>query len=82
MAGPDNTIVQASLSKTFTSIVDYWLAYANTDLKIIHNIVHSSARSSIMALHGSWAPSFLRCMTPPSPLILQVSHFYPGDFHS
>ena len=36
ISGPDNRIVQASLSKIFTSIVGYWLVYANTKLKIIY----------------------------------------------
>ena len=34
--GPDDTTVKA-LSKTFTSVIDYWLAYANTKLKTIYD---------------------------------------------
>ena len=45
--GPDNRIVQASLSKIFTTIVDYWLVYANTKLKIIYQYTVQRRRQDI-----------------------------------
>ena len=58
--GPDNGIVQASLSKSFTSIVDCWLVYANTKLKIIYQYTVRRA-GKIFDYDFTW---FLRSLIP------------------
>ena len=79
--GPDGTTVHASPSRTFTSIIDYWLDYANTKLKTIYDSRFGDA-TKIYEYSHSW---FLRSLIPalynPS---LDITGFplCPGDFHS
>ena len=77
--GPDNGFVQTSLSKIFTSIVGYWLVYANTKLKIIYQYTVRRA-GKIFDYDFTW---FLRSLIPtvwPLPWIMQVSRFVLATF--
>ena len=77
---PDETTVH-SLSKTFTSVIDYWLDYSNTQLKSIYD-TRFGDDAKIFEYSQTW---FLRSLIPalydPS---LDIAGFplSPVDFHS
>ena len=84
ISGPDNRIVQASLSKIFTSIVGYWLVYANTKLKIIYQYTVQRRLQDIrlwLYIYMVLALPHSYC-TMTSPLNIADFPLCPGDFHS
>ena len=72
------TIVQ---DKTFTSVIDYWLAYTNTKLKTIYD-TQFGHRKKMYEYGYIW---FMRSLIPAlyDPA-LDITGFpiFPGDFHS
>ena len=79
--GPGDTTVQASLYKTFTSVIDYWLAYANIKLKTIHD-TRFGHFNKIYEYGMTWClRSLIPALYDPS---LDTAGFplCPGDFHS
>ena len=70
-----------ALSKTFTSVVDYWLAFSNAKLKTVCDRRFGQS-TKIFEYNTRW---FLRSLIPslydPS---LDIAGFplFPGDFHS
>ena len=79
---PDDTSVQwQALSKTFTSVIDYWLAYANTKLKIIYDTRFGHVNKIYEYGHTWFLCSLIPALYDPS---LDIGGFplCPGDFHS
>ena len=77
---PDDTTLH-SLSKTFTSVIDYWLAYANTQLKTIYD-TRFGDKTKIYEYAHTW---FLRSLIPAlyDPSLDNAGFpLCPGDFHS
>ena len=82
--GPPNDTVNTtahSLSKTFTSVIDYWLAYLDTRLKTIYDSRFGDV-SKLFAYGQIW---FFRSIIPAlydSSLDIAGFPLCPGDFHS
>ena len=79
--GPPDEITVLSLSKTFTSVTDYWLAYANTQLKSIYD-ARFGDDTKIYEYSQTWIMrSLIPALYDPT---LDISGFplSPVDFHS
>ena len=80
--GPDYTkVLPASLSKTFTSIVDYWITYTNNELTTICDTRFGDAYKIHDYGHMWFFRSLIPALYDPS---LDIAGFplCPGDFHS
>jgi Phosphotransferase enzyme family len=78
----DNTSVTKALtSVTYTSAIDYWVAYANANLESIRN----TNFGSVIKIHQYGHAWFLRSLIPAlydSSLDATGFPLCPGDFHS
>ena len=77
---PDDTTTH-SLSKTFTSVIDYWLAYLNTQMKTIYDTRFGDDTKIYDYAHTWFMRSLIPSLYDPS---LDIAGFplCPGDFHS
>ena len=77
----DNSISKAIPSITFTSALDYWLAYANANLESIHNSNFGLSNKIYQYGHAWFMRSLIPALYNPS---LDTAGFpiCPGDFHS
>jgi hypothetical protein len=80
---PDDDITEQAFpcNKIFTSVVDFWLARANHNLKTIYDADFGAAQNIYRYGHAWFMRSLVPALYDPS---LDISGFplCPGDFHS